>query len=157
MEKPTREELAKYLKYDPESGAITWWRSRHGTKGAGSRAGKADESTNGYRVIGFFGDYYRASHIAWVLTYGEWPSMIDHINGDRADDRIDNLRESSPRENALNTEKHRNGHLAGTHQTRTGAWRSQIVVNGKHYHLGTFATAEDAHKEYLDARARFGV
>lgn len=151
-----RDEVLKWLSYDRETGEFRWRRGRPGSRGAGRIAGSINKS-NGYRIVFLHRVPYRASHLAWLVMNNEWPVMIDHKNGNRSDDRIDNLRKTTHRENTLNRAVHRSGHLPGTSQSKFGTWIAQITVDGEHYHLGTYATQDDAHRAWLDERKRLGV
>jgi hypothetical protein len=92
---------------------------------------------------------YQAHRLAWFLFYGEWPIYeIDHINGDKTDNRIINLRDVPDRINAQNMGIHRNGHLPGV--SKVGKkWRASIQIGKKQTHLGMFSTQEEAYRAYL--------
>ena len=97
-----RQELLAYLKktYKYDDGHIV-------NRKTGKRR-RAGITTNGYLniVIGFKGTYYNINvhRFVWVLCNGSWPQLtIDHINGNRHDNRIENLREVSQTDNNLNT------------------------------------------------------
>jgi hypothetical protein len=90
----------------------------------------------------------------WFLRHGEWPNIIDHINGVRQDNRIDNLRSVSIRENTghrISPRKHRLP--CGVSLTTSGRYRAQIRVDGKLVSLGTFPTPDHAADAYSQARA----
>lgn len=92
-------DLDKVFKYDPLTGLITW---NIGKKRKGKEAGCIHKTLN-YRVIGYKRKTYYAHRIAWFITYGRWPTHpLDHINGDRGDNRITNLREVTATENQKN-------------------------------------------------------
>lgn len=92
-----------------------------------------------------------------MLFYGKFPSdSIDHINGDRSDNRIANLREATIAENKQNignAPSHNKSGLIGAHRDASGrGWSSCIIVNKKYTYLGRFATAEEAHAAYVKAK-----
>lgn len=117
------EEMRAALNYDAETGII--WRGQN--KAGGDKG-------NGYIRLRFKGTRYAAHRIAWALHYGEWPhGEIDHINRDRSDNRISNLRVVSRSENMRNR-----GRVAGVHKEK-GRWRAYIFKDQKLWHLGMFA------------------
>ena len=75
---------------------------------------------------------------------------IDHINGDKLDNRRTNLRIVTPRQNQQNKKIHINGHLPGTHQHK-GKWQARIWINKKSNYLGTFSTPQEASAVYQEA------
>lgn len=80
-----------------------------------------------------------ASRLAMFLTYGEWFDCVDHINGNRSDNRICNLRACSTRENDCNRERHRNGELIGAwHRPDNDTWIARIRINGKLTRIGPY-------------------
>ena len=98
-------DIVNYLSYDPTSGIITWIKKRLKVS-VGKEAGCLH--SDGCRIIGFNGKTYKAHRVAWFLHYGENPGEIDHINGIRDDNRIENLRVVTHYENMQNTVHHRN-------------------------------------------------
>ena len=139
--------------YDPATGRFTW---RDGYRGAFREAGHFD--AKGYRMLSVRGVRELAHRVAWAMTYGRWPEgVIDHINGERDDNRIDNLRDVSVQANAQNTRstsRNPTG-LRGVAYRRAGAKRysARIVVDGRCRWLGSYATAEEAHAAYLVAKS----
>lgn len=135
------------LSYDKDTGVF----NRNG-KVAGT-VGK-----NGYRRISIGRKHrYYAHRLAWEFIYGEPPcGEVDHINGDRDDNRIDNLRVVTHQENAHNmgvTPKHNTSALIGvSYYKRDNTWSAYIKVNGRKKHLGYYPTPELAHAAYLEAK-----
>lgn len=140
------------LEYDPNTGLIKW-KKRRGRACKGKEAGSFDRE--GYRRIVVDRSEYRAHRIAWLLHYGEWPPIdcdIDHVNGERDDNRIANLRVVTRRENLSNLGSHRAGKLIGaTFVKRVGRWQSQIWIDGRCMYLGLFACEMAAHQAYIKA------
>ncbi|WBK39668.1 hypothetical protein [Xanthomonas phage L522] len=103
----TFEQVDQLLAYDPATGELRWKvaRGRHGNAcKAGSVAGSVN--SRGYIQVGVHGRLYQAHRLAWLLHHGAWPSQqIDHIDRDRTNNRIDNLRECSNSENQQNVGK----------------------------------------------------
>jgi hypothetical protein len=94
---------------------------------------------------------------AWLYVHGKWPNgQIDHINGDRSDNRISNLRDVSHSVNQQNVHRPRrdnaSGFLGVTRQKNL--WTSQVTVSGKTLHLGLFKTPEEAASAYLEAKRK---
>lgn len=152
----TAARLRELLNYDPETGLFVW-RIRPSKKiAAGVAAGCLD---NGYIRIHIGQKTWMAHRLAWLHVHGTWPSAdIDHINGNRSDNRIANLRDVSRSVN-LQNKRHAQGAsisgLLGAHWfSPTQAWYSRIMIGRKSHHLGYFKTAELAHAAYLDAKRR---
>lgn len=150
----TAQRLRELVSYDEGTGEFTWLVKR-GNADLGSIAGYTN--SNGYRVIRLDGVRYRAHRLAWFFAHGVWPSEnVDHINGDRADNRIANLRDITQAENLQNQKRAHNRSKTGL----LGAWpsgkrfHSCVRVNGKYHELGRFDTAEQAHAAYLEAKSR---
>lgn len=102
-------------------------------------------------------DWPRLAHqVIWLYMTGELPKgRIDHINGNRADNRWENLRDVSANVNAQNRQKADKDAkipLLGVDSDRPGRYRAKIVVNGKAKYLGRFPTPEMAHEVYLNAK-----
>lgn len=140
--------LAK-LSYDPASGKIHWVRRN------GREAGYINK--DGYRVIEVSGAACLAHRIAWAIHTGDHPTgVIDHINGDRADNRAANLRDVSRQTNSQNIKlAHRDSGskvLGITWHSRDRRWQAKICVSGRIQHLGNFKDKESAHAAYLLAK-----
>lgn len=151
-------QLRELLRYNPKTGHLFWKGSPARCVKAGSLAGNIQRS-NGYRYICVGGRSIRAHRIAWAIFYGAWPAdTIDHINGIRDDNRIENLRNVTRTENAQNERKARVSNkstgLLGAYRVGN-KFRAIIHVDGKPKDLGRFDSAEDAHTAYLLAKRRF--
>ena len=111
--------------------------------------------TNGYCLVCFNGKIYKYHVILWTLYYNEnIPEgfEIDHINGNRIDNRIENLRLVTHRANCQNLKCHREGKIVGGFYDKSKKkYRVQIGLNNNNIHLGYYKTAEEAHKVYETA------
>lgn len=109
-------------------------------------------NNNGYCQVSLNGEKVMYHNIIWILSTDEDipESMeIDHINGNKLDNRIENLRVVSHRINMQNQKVHRDGKLVGhTSKKRNKRYMSQIQINSKRIHLGYFKTKQEAHKAY---------
>lgn len=145
-----RDYLVTRLSYDKETG-IFYWKTKAGPYSR-VRVGDIAGSINfyGYRKIILKKKAQCAHKLAWLYVYGEWPTMqIDHINGNRDDNRISNLRHVTNRQNAQNRSIRRNGKSPGcSYNKKRKQWQAYITINGKMRHLGWFSTQTDASKAY---------
>lgn len=152
----TADRLRSLLAYDQETGIFRWSVSRAAQVRAGDVAGSTD--SGGYRQIMIDGRAILSHRLAWLYVYGEYPrGQIDHINGTRDDNRIANLRVVNASENAQNKYRPRSDNklgLLGVHQ-HGKRFRAEISTPGKIHSLGVFATPEEAHRAYLDAKKTF--
>ncbi|MFY7913560.1 MAG: HNH endonuclease [Rubrivivax sp.] len=96
-----------------------------------------------------------AHHIAWAIHHGTWPTFeIDHINGNRSDNRILNLRELPDNQNSQNL-RHakKNSHLGVLGVSQLGnRYVARITVDRQQQYLGLFATSAEAHQAYVAAK-----
>ena len=148
----TQERLKELLHYDPETGVFTWLVRLSNRGLVGSHAGSL---VAGYIDIGISSKSYRAHRLAWLYVNGEWPEdALDHINGDTADNRIKNLRETNKSENGQNVCEARINNQSGFLgvSPKRGKWRATIMVDGKQTHLGSFDTPELAADAYWRAK-----
>jgi hypothetical protein len=145
----TQDTLKRRLRYWPETGIFT--RQHYaGSAKFGDPAAKVH--TDGYLRICVLGNRYYAHRLVWLYVYGCWPThQIDHINGDRADNRLQNLREIAGAVNMQNQRKAHKGSSTGLLgvTARRGKFVAQIQHNGVNRSLGTYSTAEEAHAVYL--------
>lgn len=147
------ERLTALLSYSPEDGLFRWRVAKGNRAAAGRVAGSV--GVYGYRTIRIDQRDYRAARLAWFYATGRWPAtFIDHINGDRLDDRLSNLREASRAQNSANAKTKNRKHDApkGAHfHAASGRWTSSIQTNKKTIYLGCFATKEQAAEAYACA------
>lgn len=159
---PSPEELRQLLIYSPETGKLTW-RERGDPPWDARYAGKAaltGLNRDGYPSGKIHGRTMAAHRVIWALCSGEWPSnQIDHINGDRSDNRISNLRHVTHAENGMNQKRrvtNTTGYTGVTWRKDCSRWQATIRHNGRAKHLGYFDTAEDAHQRRREEQARLG-
>lgn len=144
------------LAYDPETGVFTWL--------SGCRKGRPAGTVwdNGYIRIRVNGRYQYAHRLAWFFVHGYAPKRIDHINNDRKDNRIVNLRECTNQENLFNSTKWRSpttSKFKGVYwHSQREKWAAHIHHNGKKKSLGLHTSEESAARAYdRAARARDSV
>lgn len=171
---PSPEVLRQLLRYEPETGKL-FWRERTPDMFVGSEMWPADAQcrrwntrfanqeamatlNGGYKHGAIARRNYQAHRVIWALVYGEWPATdIDHINGDKSDNRLVNLRKATRPENMRNrgkTASNTSGFKGVTWAASLGCWKAQIKANYRSHHLGYFADPKDAHQAYLTAAAR---
>jgi hypothetical protein len=149
----TVERLRELLNYDTDTGAFTWKVSRGSVK-VGDTAGTLHES-DGYIRTKVDGIGYQTHRLAWLHENGEWPPAgceIDHIDRDRTNNRIANLRLATISQNQCN--RGRAGHNKSGYKGVTsyrGRWRATITLNRKQKYLGLFDSPELAFSAYCAA------
>lgn len=141
--------IEQCLDYSPSTGLLVWKHRSARCVHVGDVAGSPTQ--NGYIKILFQSKTLLAHRVAWFIYYGKWPvKMIDHINGNKKDNRIENLREVTLSENMRNTYRHRAGKLVGASwRPDNKQWQSHVKLNRKNVYLGLFKTAEEAHKKAI--------
>ena len=163
--------LRQLLSYEPLSGDLFWlprpqsmFKSYQAFYGWNGRfvGKKALVSTMmcGYKYGGILGVRFLAHRVAWALATGSWPpECMDHINGDRADNRLANLRCVSQGENLRNSSRpHTNtsGTVGVRWVARDKRWIATIGVKGRMVHLGSFLSIEAAIAARKDADQKYG-
>lgn len=161
---PSQQRVRQLLDYSAATGELVWRRQDDRTKTWNTRfAGKlAGCDSHGYVVLNVDGKRYPAHRIIWVWIHGNIPTrkQIDHINGDRADNRLSNLRLATVVENTRNgpmRKRNRAGLKGVSFHAFSGLWRARIFVEGKERSLGYFTSPEEAHEAYVaEAKRCFG-
>lgn len=155
----TRKEVLKHLDYSPDTGLFTWkkrqptdfphdnFRNTWNRRCAGKIPGFI--AVNGYRYIDLLGKRFLAHRLAWFITYNEWPKEdVDHINNDRNDNRLSNLRLASRYQNLQNAKIRSNntsGYKGVSWRKDTRKWDVRIREHGgKYRYFGSFDTKEAA-------------
>lgn len=164
--------LRELLSLNPETGMMTWkvrapeffrrkgacekWNARY----AGKRAFTSISCTNGYTQTKILCRVYRGHRVAWALFYGEWPrGELDHINGDRTDNSIANLRDVGRTENGKNlcvSRRNKSGVVGVTWDRERERWFASIRHGGRTVSLGRFDSLEAAAAARRRAEQNFG-
>jgi hypothetical protein len=158
-----------FVAYDSETGVFTWLKrdisiynrlqsaTRFNNTFVGKRADNLCPCT-GYRRIGIrlngYNKHIKAHRLAWFMFYGETPKQIDHINGDRSDNRISNLRSVEKEENSKNlglSKRNTSGTSGVSFCNTRKKWCAKGLVGRTRKHLGYFSTKQEA----IDARSKF--
>jgi len=152
----TQSRLRELFDYDPETGVFT----RKISNGKRLRTGKLSGhvSTSGHLQLFIDGKLHAAHRMAWLYVHGVLPThCIDHINGNRADNRIVNLRDVTLAENCQNKRFARSDSTTGLIGVTPhgSSWRARIQIGSTRKNLGTFATAHLAYAAYLTAKRQF--
>jgi hypothetical protein len=156
----TLDQLKAELSYDPDTGVFTWlrhpeypakWNTRYAGKPAGSVLPK------GYRIISINDEIHYAHRLAWLWVHGEWPTdQIDHINRNKDDNRIANLRQADNGQNNTNRPPvGRSGIKGVSWYEPSQKWRARISKDRTEIYLGYFDTIEEAIKARNEAAVRY--
>lgn len=156
---PPLEELLDLFTYEPETGTLRNKIDRSYLAKAGSEAGTTDKK--GYRHLQIRGKDYKVHRIVWKMVHGSISSdlSVDHINGNRSDNRIKNLRLVNHCENMRNRpiyDNNKSGVTGVSWRKDRCKWQAYIVFGGKQIHLGAFAEKSEAIAARMAAEARYG-
>ena len=151
MKTITKEQILWLFHYDRPNGKLYWknhWNKSTRTRLIGLEAGA--KHVLGYKIVRIMNRDWQVHRLVYLIEKGVLPEYIDHINGNRIDNRFLNLRLVNKRQNAQNFTAHRNGKLVGTSfEKNRGLWESSIHIDGKKKHLGRFKTEFEAHQRYV--------
>lgn len=167
---PSQELLRQLLRYEPETGKLFWLYRKDGC--ADERARKIWNarysgleaftyvSPNGYHQGQIHNRPYQAHRVIWAMIYGDCGDLdIDHINHNRSDNRITNLRAVSRMDNSRNKSlepPNTSGVMGIGWCKRTGQWQARIMVKRRTIHLGRHKRFEDAVAARKEAEALYG-
>jgi hypothetical protein len=149
---PSQEKLLCLFDYDNKSGLLIWKHKKHSTS-SGKIAGY---KSRGYIKIQIDGLEFMAHRIIWKIVTKFDPShmQVDHINGNKSDNRFLNLRLASNAENAMNrsiSARNTTGYKGVSYSNHRKKWVATIRIDGKSIYLGGYQTAEIAHMAYCKA------
>jgi hypothetical protein len=152
----TQQRLKELLDYDRDTGSFT---RKTTTKGALKGAPAGCLKPNNYVELMVDGLLYKAHRLAWLYEYGSFPqNHLDHINGNKSDNRVINLREATHSNNLKNVGVRKDNKLGvkGIHLDK-GIYVAQLIIDGKQKKIGRFKCLEDAKKAYIEkARLHYG-
>jgi hypothetical protein len=152
----TQSRVKEMFDYNEETGVLTW-RRQNGHKKAGALAGSMEKKT-GYMRVTLDRRQHTTHRVIWLYVHGKHPEHeIDHINGNRADNRICNLREATHAQNCQNRRKScgkTSGFIGVKWNKARKVWSAAVFTNGKELYLGAFASAEAAYQAYVDAKRK---
>lgn len=149
----TQNRLKQVLDYDPHTGVFTRKLKQPGaTKGSVS----GSLTREGYLVTSVDSKVYKCHRLAWLYMTGSWPkSQIDHMNGQRSDNRFKNLRDVGQTQNIENQRKaqirNKSTGVLGTFRNGNG-FAARISHGNSKTYLGTFKTLDEAQAAYLAAK-----
>jgi hypothetical protein len=164
MTPPPSEDVRDIVEYDKQTGELRWkvdMRTGSVRQVVLGKAGEVAGTKNkhhGYVTIRINGRQYIAHRVAWWLATGEWPIAIDHKDGDRANNKFENLRAADYKINNQNRRRaipNSTTGFLGVTRTPEGRFVARIGVNGKNLYFGTHETPEQAHEAYLAAKREF--
>lgn len=159
-------ELSTLIKYNPETGGLAWRNRTSDMFNSGKRSKEAkasifnahyadkpalsNKTSEGYLAGTLKKKHLKAHRVAWAIFYGEWPEgIIDHINGDRTDNRICNLRVVTTSQNMMNSDKRAmcSSAFKGVKRDRS-SWVASIQSANKPIHIGSFQSEHTASIAY---------
>ena len=151
----TQADLVERLVYEPATGLFHWRAAVSRSIRPGDIAG--GRTSLGYTTIKICRSRYMAHRLALLYVHGAWPAgEIDHINGDKTDNRMENLRDVDVRINQENRRglqaNNQSGAMGVCWSKKKRKWNASITVHKKHVHLGTFDDIEAASAAYLAAK-----
>lgn len=132
--------LKEYFSYSPETGDFVWIKNQRPRGKKGQQAGWLHEKT-GYKVLSICGVKYLQHRAAWYFQYGVMPANIDHINGNKTDNRIVNLRAVDHGVNMKNLPRridNKTGCMGIYWQPKVQRWAVRIAASKKERHVGLF-------------------
>lgn len=152
-----QERIRELLDYNPETGALTWRVRKANCVHVGDAFGTVNKL--GYRRGVIDNKSYHAHRLIWLWMTGAWPTDgVDHLNGDKIDNRWANLRNATV---SVNTRNQKRGGrksatgVLGVTPGKAGRFRVTIRVGGKNLYFGTHDTIEQAAAVYIEKKKIF--
>lgn len=157
------------IRYEHDTGKM-FWKTRNSQhikkpcslKSWNTRYAETEITTldnKGYLFCSIYGKQYRAHRLAWLIFYGEWPNFIDHKDGIRTNNRIDNLASVTVQQNHMNlsiASNNTSGVTGVYFNKKRGIWCAQMKFNGITYHLGSSRDKEEAIAMRLAEQEKLG-
>jgi hypothetical protein len=156
MRELTVDLLNHLFEYDKETGNLIW-KIKPSSRGHHVKAGDIAGTlkSHGYLCVGINYNSYRAHRLIFLMHKGYLPKTIDHINGDKLDNRIENLRAATVGQNQHNRRTNANntsGYKGVSWNKALKKWTARITLERKIIHLGYFANVEEAAEVVRKAR-----
>lgn len=142
--------------FDYRDGNLLWKKQLSPRGKIGSVAGC--KQNTGYVIVGLFGGQVLAHRLVWMFFNKKCPDFLDHIDGDKSNNRIENLRPCTVVENGYNRKisaNNKSGYKNVVWHKRDKMWQASITVNKKHIHIGLFKNVEDAAEAVKIYREKF--
>lgn len=157
MPELTQEHLKSILHYNPDTGLFIRLINLSNSTKVGDIIGSY--SGNGYLHAQIGGKTYLLHRLAFFYMTGKFPeNYVDHINGEKDDNKWVNLRKANNSENQMNSCKRKDntsGYKGVTFRKKNNMWESVIMSNGKYIYLGYFNNPEEAHEAYKTASLKY--
>jgi len=166
-ELPSPELLRQLLRYDPQTGTLFWlprpvemfeslrvanmWKAKFENKPALNAPNK-----KGYLCGTLMGVHAKSHRIIWAMQTGKWPDQVDHIDGNRANNKFSNLREATREQNSKNRSSQKGSaskYLGVSRSSDRKRWSAEIHASGRKIFIGRFFSEDEAARAY-DAAAR---
>jgi len=154
----TQERARELLEYIPENGLLVWRKTNSNAAKKGAIAGYLSKK-DGRVSVRIDNKLYKAHRVIFLIVKGEWPEEVDHINGDPSDNRWDNLRSVTHRENMKNRKVCSNsttGIMGVVWNRHNSKWRVRVKALDVHREIGSFSDFFDACCARISAQNEMG-
>lgn len=149
------QELVKEL-FEYRDGDLYWKIRASQRVRAGDKAGKVEK--RGYRAVSIKRKYYKVHRIIFLMFHGYLPLLVDHIDGNKLNNDINNLRPATHAQNCQNakiSKTNTSGYKGVTWDKENKKWMVQIHANGKNKKIGRFDDLELAGLVAAEARNKY--